>query len=332
MANIKRYPIAKSMHQMTTVLGLDTGRVLRRAGMAQDFLDNEGRGVTAAEYFALWEAVFQEVGKPNFALEAGQRFAGSPFIPAMLAFSSSPNTEIGLTRLALFKPLVGPIQLNVTRVGQTVELTIASSDDDVPMPSSACAFELVYFLESMRVCTGTHVIPLGIGMAVGAGSADAYEDYFGVATRPSSVARMTLSIQDAERPLISSNAEFWEWLEIDLKRQLAVREASAGVSDRVRAVLVEMLPSGAASTDAVSSRLGMSKRSLQRKLSAEGKTFQSVLDATRSELAVRYLGKGEMSVEEISYLLAFRDPNSFYRAFHDWTGMTPAEARGQIVQ
>lgn len=331
MANVKRYPIAISVQQMTTLLGLDAGRVMRRAGLSEDFLENEGRGVTAAEYFALWEAVFQEVGRSDFALEAGKRFAGSPFVPAMLAFSSSPNTEIGLTRLALFKPLVGPIKLEVKRVGLSVDITIGSSDADVPMPSSAAAFELVYFLESMRVCTGTHITPLGIGMPAGAGSAENYEEYFGVVPKASSIAWISLSVEDAERPLISENAGFWEWLEIDLKRQLAEREANGRVSERVRAVLVEMLPSGEASTDAVSRRLGMSKRSLQRKLSDEGKTYQTVLDATRSELAIRYLGKGEMSVEEISYLLAYRNPNSFYRAFHDWTGMTPAEARGQSV-
>ena len=54
--------------------------------------------------------------------------------------------------------------------------------------------------------------------------------------------------------------------------------------------------------------------------------------ATRSELAVSYLSKDELSVEEISHLLAYREPNSFYRAFQSWTGMTPLEARGVAVQ
>ena len=332
MANQKRYPIAKTMQQMTTLLGLDTGRVLRRAGLSQDFLENEGSGVTAAEYFALWEAVYQEVGNPNFALEAGQKFAGSPFIPAMLAFSSSPNTEAGLTRLALFKPLVGPVKLEVKRINSAVDIAIGSTDEEAPMPASASAFELVYFLESARVCTGHHIVPLAIGMPDGASVSDDLESYFGVDPQPSSVARITMSIEDAERPLVSANADFWQWLEIDLKRQLAERNATVTVAERVRAVLIDMLPAGEASADAVSKRLGMSKRSLQRKLGEEGEPFQSVLDATRSELALRYLSKGDMSVDEISYLLAYQDPNSFYRAFHGWTGMTPAEARGQTVQ
>lgn len=332
MANLKRYPIAKSMKQMLTLLELDHARVMRRACMSPDFLDNEGRGVTVREYFALWDAVFQEVGKPDFALEAGQRFAGIPFIPAMLAFSSSPNAEIGLTRLALFKPLVGPIRLEVSRAGDSVRVLIGSVDEDVPLPASVAAFELVYFLESVRTCTGVKVIPLAVEVPDGVDVSEEMNTYFGVTARRSSVARLTMSLEDAHRPLMSENTEFWQWLEVDLKRQLAEREAEVSVVDRVKTVLVDMLPAGDASADAVARRLGMSKRSLQRALSEEGEPFQKVLDATRSELAMRYLSKGEISVEEISYLLAYRDPNSFYRAFHGWTGMTPAQARGQVMQ
>ena len=332
MANLKRYPIAKSLRQMTSLLKLDAGRVLRRAGLSDDFLDGDARGVTAAEFFSLWDAMYGEIGNPNFALETGQKFAGSPFIPAMLAFSSSPNTEIGLTRLALFKPLVGPIQLDVQRIGETVALTIRSSDPSASMPASASAFELVYFLESVRMCTGCHVVPLEVGVPEGVDAIGAMDDYFGVVSTPSGAARITLSLVDAHRPLVSENAEFWKWLEIDFRRQLAERTATTGFADRVRAVLIDLLPSGDASSDAVCRRLGMSKRSLQRKLNEEGEAFQSVLDATREELAIRYLGKKDMSVEEISYLLAYRDPNSFYRAFHNWTGLTPSEARGQTLQ
>ncbi|MEM6660958.1 MAG: AraC family transcriptional regulator, partial [Pseudomonadota bacterium] len=59
----------------------------------------------------------------------------------------------------------------------------------------------------------------------------------------------------------------------------------------------------------------------------EGTSFRKVLDDLRCELAVSYLRNEEMRIEEVSYLLAFTDPNSFYRAFRSWTGMTPAEAR-----
>ncbi|MEM8981031.1 MAG: AraC family transcriptional regulator ligand-binding domain-containing protein [Pseudomonadota bacterium] len=327
MSNVKRYPIAKSLTQMATLLHFDATRVLRRAGLSPDFLDNEGRGVTAQEYYALWQATFDEVGDATFPMKAAIAFAGSPFVPAVFAFSLSPNAEIGLSRLALFKPLVGPVELSAKRAQGSVVITIASTDDDAPMPPSAAAFEAVYFVECIRKFTGFHVVPVSVGLPETLDQRQAFERYFETTITQAPLTTLVLSLEDAQRPFVSENSEFWAWLEIDLKRQLAERESDVAIQDRVRAALIEILPSGAATADAVCKRLGMSKRSLQRRLKAEDVTFQSVLDATRSELSMKYLSKGDLNIDEISYLLAYRDPNSFYRAFQSWTGMTPAAAR-----
>ena len=94
-----------------------------------------------------------------------------------------------------------------------------------------------------------------------------------------------------------------------------------------RPALLELLPSGDASTQAVSKKLGLSTRTLQRRLSTEGGSFQLVLKETREELARHYLKSSTMSGAEISFLLGFEDPNSFFRAFHTWTGETPEGVR-----
>ena len=54
-----------------------------------------------------------------------------------------------------------------------------------------------------------------------------------------------------------------------------------------------------------------------------------MLAATRRELAHHYLGSTTLTAAEISFLLGFADPNSFYRAFRTWTGATPEQARTQ---
>lgn len=59
-----------------------------------------------------------------------------------------------------------------------------------------------------------------------------------------------------------------------------------------------------------------------------GEPFADVLARTRTELAHHYLGSTALSAAEISFLLGFEDPNSFYRAFQAWTGTTPEQARG----
>lgn len=101
----------------------------------------------------------------------------------------------------------------------------------------------------------------------------------------------------------------------------------AAPTDRGRAALLELLPSGSASLAAVSRKLAVSTRILQRRLRDEEHSFQVVLDSTREELARQYLGNSTMSGAEISFLLGFEDPNSFFRAYRAWTGSTPESAR-----
>ena len=123
----------------------------------------------------------------------------------------------------------------------------------------------------------------------------------------------------------------WGFFEPDLRKRLSDLDASATTADRARAALLELLPSGAASVTAVSERLGTSTRTLQRRLKQENRSFQALLNETREELARHYLKTSNLSGAEISFLLGFEDPNSFFRAFHSWTGKTPEQARSVML-
>lgn len=74
-------------------------------------------------------------------------------------------------------------------------------------------------------------------------------------------------------------------------------------------------------------KLTMSRRTLQRRIEAEGTSYQQILDTTRHDLAAHYLENTALSIAEIAFLLGFREPNSLYRAFRGWTGTTPDHVR-----
>lgn len=324
-----RYPIAQKAVQLCSVLKISHQRVFRRAGLSPDFDKHENGGIDAQQYFAIWDAVVAEAKRPDLALFLGEVYARGPFIPAVFAFSCSPTVAIGLERLALFKPLLGPIRLVLERSSESISIQFVSADPTADIPLSMAPFEIVYFLELARNFTTEHIIPLTVEMPGCPECQTELERHAGISFTPADRCRLVLSAEDANLPLISENEELWAEFEGNLKRQLAEREHNTVMGVRVKNALLEMLPSGTADIDTVCDRLCLSRRSLQRALKSEGKSFQTILDATRSELSMHYLSKDELSVEEISYLLAYRDPNSFYRAFHGWTGMTPAQARGQ---
>ena len=325
------YPIAKSAANICQYLSLSPERVLRRAGLPIDLFANEGKGVEAHDYLALWEAIWAEVDDPEMIFKTAIAYARGPFAPPLFAFSCSPNITEGLTRLAKFKALVGPLKIEINKKAESLTFSIVPIDERMTVPDKVTLWELVFFVECCRTFSGAHIQPLAVSGPHTPTDLGRYEDYFGVALGTAKHPTITLSNEDALRPLISENEALWEQFEQHLQKQLLEGEETALLSMRVRNTLLELLPAGKSGADDVCERLKIGRRTLQRQLKSENKTYQQILDETRSELSLHYLKKHDISIEEISYLLAFKEPNSFYRAFQSWTGMTPMEARNQSV-
>jgi AraC-like DNA-binding protein len=91
--------------------------------------------------------------------------------------------------------------------------------------------------------------------------------------------------------------------------------------------IVPLLPHGRARAGEIARRLGVSQRTLARRLSLEGLTFSDVLENLRSDLAERYLINDELSISQIAWLLGYQEVSAFTHAFKRWTGKTPREAR-----
>jgi AraC-like DNA-binding protein len=99
-------------------------------------------------------------------------------------------------------------------------------------------------------------------------------------------------------------------------RQLLDREVAAGNDTRI---------------EAVARSLATSPRTLQRRLAAEGLSYQKLLDDWRKDSAQRHLAASALSIGEIAYLLGFAEPAPFHRAFKRWFGITPhAFRQGQL--
>jgi len=101
----------------------------------------------------------------------------------------------------------------------------------------------------------------------------------------------------------------------------------AGIRSHVEDQIAQLLPHGKANASEIARRLGMSRRTLARALSAEGATFSGVLETLRQALAKRYLRERELPISEIAWLLGYHEVSSFTHAFARWTGLTPKAFR-----
>lgn len=330
MSRPARYPFSRFAQKLCSHLNVPKDVALKYAGLPANFLDSDNQGFSSKQVFDLWDGIVSQAVELDL-LQMARDSARGPFNPAILAFSCSPNTEVGLQRLGVFKPLVAPVRIETQRLDSALRVSIAPVDSDVPFPLSFAMFELAYFLELARVHTARAVVPMRAGIPGVPLQRDRLQAFVGVHIEQTQHVTFDLSLEDALYPLITENEDLWPSFEKGLRAQLAVRDSQTSFSARVRVTLMDLLPSGQSSATAVSRELNVSKRSLYRYLSHEGQSFQGILDSIRTELSLQYLRDAELSVDEISYLLAFSDPNSFYRAFKGWTGLTPLKARAQQV-
>lgn len=110
---------------------------------------------------------------------------------------------------------------------------------------------------------------------------------------------------------------------------LLARLPSASLSARVIGQLGEQLAHGEPDRAELARKLNLSERTLQRRLAEEGCSYPQLLADTRRQLAEQHLRDGRLPATEIALLLGYSEPSVFFRAFRQWTGLTPGEYRTQ---
>ena len=97
----------------------------------------------------------------------------------------------------------------------------------------------------------------------------------------------------------------------------------------VENAMAPLLPHGKANAVAIARQIGMSHRTLARRLCSEGLTFSEIAEELKADLARHYLRDSDLPVSQIAWLLGYREVSPFTRAFKRWTGMTPRQLRAE---
>lgn len=323
-----RYFLDPNIKALLHDLRISPARVLRRASLPADLLARPEVKLSPSECFAFWHALDAEGGNRDLAVEIGQAISVEMFSPPIFAALCSPNLRIAAERIATYKPLIGPMRLDLAEDDRGLALTFHWPAGPTPPPLLATT-ELVFWVVLARRATRHHVRPVRVSLPHLPRDRAALEDFLGSRLRKGLTHGITFAPVDVARPFLTENEQLWRFFAPELRRRLADLQATATVADRVRAALHETLPAGGSSIAAVTGQLAVSPRTLQRQLRLEGTTYQQVLARTREELARHYLAQPAMRTPDIAYLLGYDDANSFYRAFRAWTGTTPDTVRAE---
>lgn len=326
----KSYPVIPGWQLLLKDLGVGPVDVLRRAGLPEDLLHQEKASLTTEELFRFWQSIEVELGDPLFPLRLAEVVTTFTMSPPIFASICSEDLLSAAHRLSAYKRLIGPMALHVRESDEELELEMEWFDTLRLPPSTLAVSELLFLLQMARLSTRQRVCPLRVSTPLPPECIEAYQDFIGVPIERGESHTIVYSMEVATIPFLTANESMRKILESSLQGMLVELDASSTTSERVRSVLLESLPGGVCSVSDVSRKLSLGKRTLQRRLSRENTSFQAILDSTRLELAQHYLTSTSISSPEISFLLGFEEPNSFYRAFQGWTGKTPEQVRRTV--
>jgi AraC-like DNA-binding protein len=137
---------------------------------------------------------------------------------------------------------------------------------------------------------------------------------------------LAIRAEDADRALPSGNPVLAQMNERMVIQRLAKLNRD-DIPHRVRGAIMEQLPSGNVSDESIAAALHMTSRTLHRRLKADDQSFRGLLKEVRQELAAQYIEDNSLTLTEITFLLGFSEMSSFSRAFKNWNGVSPSEAR-----
>jgi AraC-like DNA-binding protein len=165
----------------------------------------------------------------------------------------------------------------------------------------------------------------------GPASADLVDYYGGPIAFGSARNAMTFHADDLAAPFPGHSPEFLELVTPGLATAFAEIQDSSDIAGRVKAVVKRSLASGRPEVANVARELGMSERTLQRRITGGATTFRDLLSDARRELSQQLLEDPTIDIDEVTCLLGYQDTTSFYRAFKDWAGVSPGEWRADAA-
>ena len=285
---------------------------------------------TLEQEFRFHRNLLQLTGDPLLGLRVGRAYTLQSYGLLGYAFLSAPTLRQALMVIRKY----GPLAFSLFRLDFEVRGRegVMFFSHQVEVPPDLITYyvdrDLAAVLFGGAAEMPQPLTPLGVACMHGnQGCRQDYESEFNCPVEfnaPRSELRFDVEALDAPMPLRDAQTSGMLQQQCDLL--LARMSTSSGFIDRVRQLIIAR-PGYFPDIDYVGEKLGMSSRNLRRKLSAEGSSYQKILDELRYELAREYLATSSLPLEEISILLGYSTPGNFSHAFKRWHGQSPSQFR-----
>jgi AraC-like DNA-binding protein len=306
-----------------------------RFARSRDLDDPDGR-VPLSLLSAVWRDVLTHDPDPTLGLRLGRRITVRSLGLVGYVLATSRTLGDALDRLSRYCAILRDgVECQLERSAGTTSVTF---HDHAPVDFAARAQADARLAGLLRVCrrlTRERIVPRAVDFPYDRPARiGEHRKTFGTDRMrfARSHAGLTFCAADVARPVRSADdtlAGYLDLLAADLLRRAGM-VAPQSFADEVARVLAGMLGAEPLTIHAVGSQLGVSSRTLQRRLHLEGTSFVAVLDLLRRREAEQLLGDRRLTVEAIAARLGYSEPSTLYRAFRRWRRTTPGAFRGRL--
>lgn len=326
-----RFRITKGWAQRFAAEKIDIPTLLRRAELPANLFEQEKIFVTTAQIFALWRAVAELVRDPAFGLKLGAELRFERSHPVAIAGVCSRNFGDALHRLARYKQLTCPEEIRVRKKSDEASVEFHFVEAKETEPDIMVDVGLSWILNIARRGSDGAIEPLRLELTRPAKDRALLEKHFACPIKfKADRNALIFRAADLDRPFATHNEELVAAIESHLESDLKARTTSANIGDQVMAAIQRSLAGRRPTLQDIAKELGLSSRTLQRRLTDANLSFQQLIDDARRDLARHYLKQRAIELNEAAFLLGYQDANSFFRAFQKWEGSTPTAWRTRI--
>jgi AraC-like DNA-binding protein len=310
--------------------GIPVAPLLRRAGLTPDGIAESEERLSVRSQIAFLDEAAKALKDDCLGFTLARDFDLRKVGLLYYVMASSQTLGDALTRVARYSKITNEALVFGYREGNNLTLNLGYSG--VPRHSDRHQIEFCMFgaLRICRVLTGQNLVPQQFSICHHrAETVSEMARFVGTnVTFGADMDEFSLNVDARELPLVHFDPYLNDLLLKYCETALAGRRTSMPqLRTRVENEISSLLPHGRVLAEDVARSLGMSKRTLARKLSAEGLNFNEIFQELRHDLAVGYLADRKLHVSKIAWLLGFREVSAFTHACRRWTGKTPSEMR-----
>jgi AraC-like DNA-binding protein len=310
--------------------GKDVARILTGAGLTAEIVGDPAARLEAGAQIKLLELAAEELDDKLFGFHLARRFDLREIGLVFYVIASSQHLADALRNAERYSRVANEGVRLRCNLNKDAAITLEYIDIDRRLDRHHIEFWLVTLMRICREVTSSRFAPRRLKVRHLRTNPPAdFKSFFGTEVEfGSDVDEIVLSAPVAALPTVARDVHLNRLLRQYAEEALASRpKKRASTHLKVEKLLSELLPHSKVEVSEVARRLGLSSRTLSRRLHKEGVTFAEILDQLRKALAKRYLDEHKLQVSEIAWLLGYQEVSSLTHAFKRWTGMTPRQFR-----